>query len=228
MENEILLTGGRVTQGVVRKGSFVHRPLCENSGFVHEVLLFLEESGLSCAPFFCGIDDQNREKLTFIEGTSPDNLGRFTEEQCRLAVLMIKTVHICLSGFPDCPPGLTVCHNDLSPCNFIFSGDEPVAIIDWDAAAFGDPLDDLAYAVWMWLDIGNDENSFGFVHARTEAMLDAYGVSAADRHGFGARVLRQMERVGRGVFPTEEQTNATRQWVAKCRMWYENLLQRYR
>ena len=67
---------------------------------------------------------------------------------------------------------MTVCHNDLSPCNFVFRDEHPIAVIDWDAAAFGHPLDDLAYAVWMWLDIGNEAYSNTFIKARMEAMLD--------------------------------------------------------
>ena len=43
MEEEIL-TGGRVTAQVVRRGEFVHRTPCKNAAFVHQVLEFLEEA----------------------------------------------------------------------------------------------------------------------------------------------------------------------------------------
>ena len=50
MEKEILLTGGRVTQGVVRIGNHVHRPQCSNAGFVHSVLEHLAKKNISFAP----------------------------------------------------------------------------------------------------------------------------------------------------------------------------------
>lgn len=36
MEQEILLTGGRITQGVARRGDRVYRPMCANSVFPTE------------------------------------------------------------------------------------------------------------------------------------------------------------------------------------------------
>lgn len=52
MEQEILLTGGRITQGVARRGDRVYRPMCANSDFVHRVLVFLEKSGRSACRDF--------------------------------------------------------------------------------------------------------------------------------------------------------------------------------
>ena len=60
-----------------------------------------------------------------------------------------------------------------------------MGIIDWDAAAFGHPLDDLAYALWLWLDLGNEEYSYATVRQRMGVMLDAYGVAAGERPGMG-------------------------------------------
>ncbi|WP_165504856.1 phosphotransferase [Rhizobium pisi] len=42
-----------------------------------------------------------------------------------------------------------VYHNDLSPCNFVFRQQIPVAIIDFDAASFGRRVYDLGYAAWL-------------------------------------------------------------------------------
>ena len=120
---------------------------------------------------------------------------------------------------------MTVCHNDLSPCNFTFINGRPTAVIDWDAAAFGDPADDLAYAAWMWLDVGNDENDPRVVREKMLVMLDAYGMSASA--GFCRRIHRQMTRVGASVFPSEEQTLATRRWTEDCRRWLEDFMNQY-
>ncbi|MDD7646473.1 MAG: phosphotransferase [Ruminococcus bromii] len=219
MEQEILLTGGRITQGVARRGDRVYRPMCANSDFVHRVLVFLEKIGAECVPRFYGTDDRNREILSYLEGSVPPDLGWFSEEQCCRAAFIVKKLHDHLRSFPGCPEGMTVCHNDLSPCNFVFSGERPVGIIDWDAAAFGDPLDDLAYFTWMWLNIGHPENKADSVRHKTNAILNAYGVPDSARKGFERRMLRQMERVGSSVFPTEAQTRATHQWTECCRDW---------
>ncbi|NLG25612.1 MAG: phosphotransferase [Clostridiales bacterium] len=224
MDNEIRLTGGRITQAVMRRGDFVHRSVCANSPFVHEVLRFLEGRNANRAPRFHGIDERGREILDYIDGTVPDNLGRFSAEQCRQAARIIKTLHDHLKYFPGCPDGWTVCHNDLSPCNFVFAGGEPIAVIDWDAAAFGHPLDDLAYAAWMWLDIGNKENSFSSVNRRIRAMLDAYGASVPIRDDFGPRMLIQMDRVAAGAYPTKEQADAARAWAFACKAWLASFL----
>ena len=76
-----------------------------------------------------------------------------------------------------------------------------MGIIDWDAAAFGHPLDDLAYALWLWLDLGNEEYSYATVRQRMGVMLDAYGVAAGERPGMGERIHRQMERVAQKRVP---------------------------
>ena len=193
MEEEIL-TGGRVTAQVVRRGEFVHRTPCKNAAFVHQVLEFLEAGGVEGVPRYRGLDQQGREVLTFLPGQVPPDLGFFTQAQCCQAVERMKAFHSCLRDFPGC-------------------------IIDWDAAAFGHPLDDLAYALWLWLDLGNEEYSYATVRQRMGVMLDAYGVAAGERPGMGERIHRQMERVAQSVFPTPQQTAATSQWARRSQTW---------
>lgn len=225
MDKEILLTGGRITQGVVRIGDHVHRPQCDHAAFVHRVLNHLAKKNVPFSPRYFGTDERNREILSFMPGDVPDNLGEYTAEQCAAAAKIIRTLHDALGDFPGCPAGMTVCHNDLSPCNFTFIHCLPASVIDWDAAAFGDPLDDLAYAAWMWLDVGNDENDPTKVRSGILSMLNAYG--ATDRANFCKRMLQQMARVGIGIFPTEAQTTATRRWTENCRRWLEDFMAEY-
>lgn len=221
-ENEILLTGGRVTQGIVRIGDRVHRPQCANAGFIHAVLNHLASKWIPFAPRFHGIDPSGREILTYMEGNVPGDLGKYAPEQCAAAARIIRALHDALRDFPGCPEGMTICHRDLSPCNFTFVDGCPSAVIDWDAAAFGEPLDDLAYAAWMWLDIGNDENDPTHVLDGLSAMQNAYG--APSREEICIRMRRQMDRVGASVFPTEEQTLATRRWTESCRRWLDDFM----
>lgn len=219
MEQERELKGGRVTQGVVLAGGTVRRPQCPASPFVHQVLLFLEEKGCGLAPRFLGIDEKNREILSFLPGETPDNIGLFSGEACDRAAGIIRQLHQVLSSFPGVGPGQTVCHFDLSPCNFRFLQGEPYGVIDWDAARIGDPMDDLAYAVWLWLDLGNPEADPARERERIRRFLDAYGAPEGQRKGFKERVLRQMDRVAASVFPDPEQTRATREWAESCKIW---------
>lgn len=225
MENEILLTGGRVTQGVVRVGNRVHRPQCANAEFIHTVLGHLADKQIPFAPHFHGIDQSGREILTYMEGIVPGDLGKYTQQQCATAAEIIRALHDALRDFPGCPDGMTVCHRDLSPCNFTFINGHPTAVIDWDAAAFGEPLDDLAYAAWMWLDVGNDENDPSEVLSGLSAMQNAYG--APSRAELCVRMRRQMARVGASIFSTEEQTLATRRWTENCRDWLDNFMEQH-
>ena len=100
MEEEIL-TGGRVTAQVVRRGEFVHRTPCKNAAFVHQVLEFLEAGGVEGVPRYRGLDQQGREVLTFLPGQVPPDLGFFTQAQCCQAVERMKAFHSCLR---DCVP----------------------------------------------------------------------------------------------------------------------------
>ncbi|MGN0742587.1 MAG: phosphotransferase [Candidatus Fimadaptatus sp.] len=219
---EEILTGGRVTASVVRIGDTVHRSPCGNSGFVREVLSHLERRGADFAPRWLGVDEWCREVFSFMPGSVPDNIGEFTDAQCCAAARMIARMHALLCDMPACAPGQTVCHRDLSPCNFTFVQGMPVGMIDWDAAAVGDPRADLAYAMWMWLDIGNDEQDPAHVARRMRMMRDAYGRFSLEELYWV--MLDEMARVGRGVFPTEEQTLATHRWTQACRDWCERRL----
>lgn len=68
VEVEVPLAGGDVTEGVVRVGQTVRRPLGPHSPLVHEVLRHLERAGFDGAPRLLGIDDQGREILTYVDG----------------------------------------------------------------------------------------------------------------------------------------------------------------
>ncbi|WP_435866505.1 hypothetical protein [Streptosporangium sandarakinum] len=53
---EIPLVDGDVTEGVVRVGDTVRRPVGPNAPLVHALLRHLEEVGFAGAPRFLGID----------------------------------------------------------------------------------------------------------------------------------------------------------------------------
>ena len=62
------MRGGRITNGVVRVGDEVRRPVGRHSGFVHRVLGALERAGFDGAPRFLGMDERGRERLSYLPG----------------------------------------------------------------------------------------------------------------------------------------------------------------
>jgi hypothetical protein len=66
--DEVPLAGGDVTEGVVRVGDTVRRPVGPHSQLVHSLLAHLESVGFDGAPRFLGIDRSGREVLSYIHG----------------------------------------------------------------------------------------------------------------------------------------------------------------
>ena len=219
MCDEIPLAGGRVTQGVVKKGDFVIRPCCSNSVFVHEVLKWLETKDSTASPRFIGLTDDGREITSFLEGTSPGNLGDFSNIQLSEAGRVIMHLHTALADFPGCPDGFVVCHNDLSPCNFMFKNDLPYAVFDWDAATINDPVTDVAYAAWMWCDIGNDENPPVAVGKKVKVLLDGYGLEQSKRSTFIEKIHSQIKRTADSLFNDNMLDGYN--WAKSCNLWLE-------
>lgn len=68
-----------------------------------------------------------------------------------------------------------VCHHDPGPHNTVFRDDRPVAFIDFDTAAPGDPLEDLGYMAWTWCIASEPEAPpVGEQAAQVRVLADAY------------------------------------------------------
>jgi thiamine kinase-like enzyme len=175
---EIPLTGGKTNLGsIVRIADTVRRPLNSNSTYVHQVLQYLKSINFDASPRFLGIDGKGREIITFIEGDVPSNLGYYSDEKLVEAARLIRRFHDATSGCSLALNEEVVCHNDLSPCNFVFIDGVPSSIIDFDMAAPGTRIFDLSYAAWLWLDIGNEEMSVDDQKRRLALFTKAYGIS---------------------------------------------------
>ena len=225
-ETEIPLIGGRTTPNVVRVGDTVRKPATENSTFVRRLLEHLADNGSDFSPKFLGDDGSGRDVLTFIDGQVPEELGYFDEPILREAATLIRRFHDLSSGLVDSPKatkmGLeVVCHNDLSPCNFVFRGESPVAIIDFDASAPGSRAHDLGYAAWLWLDLGSSEVSARDQKQRLSTFIEAYGVLRVDSV-LKAMLERQalLAKEGRRAG-----NNAMSEWAAACNDWTRRNLQ---
>jgi thiamine kinase-like enzyme len=176
---ETPLTGGRITAGVVRVGDTVRRPVTRDRTHVHGLLLHLEERGFDAAPRFLGVDDQQREVLSFIPGHVPDDLGHFDDAQLAAAARLLRRFHDATSNFPlVLDAGAEVmCHNDWGPPNAVFRDRQPCGMIDFDTIAPGLRLWDLGYFAFAWLDLGDDDYMGDEQIRRLEVVAQAYGMA---------------------------------------------------
>jgi phosphotransferase family enzyme len=217
-EREVPLKGGRITSGVVRIGDTVRRPQGPHSAFVHRLLRHLEASGVACVPRFLGVDARGREILTFIQGEVPSELGHFSDIQLAAGARMLREIHDAAADCDlkgDCE---TVCHGDAGPCNTVFVNGTPVGTIDFDAARPGFRRQDVGYAAWLWLSIGDERFSPSAQGRRLAVFTRAYGAFDPDA-AIPAVLAIQAEFAAR----TDGHVGLSG-WAACCRAWLERHL----
>jgi Phosphotransferase enzyme family len=165
------LLGGDVTEGVVRVGDTVRRPVNPQSAAIHAYLYHLEQAGFLEAPRFLGVDGRGREVLTYIEGEIGGRpLHRWAGgEDVLVAIARFqRRMHDCSLGFTlpagvewrkplridGVPPAFEVPeligHNDMTPENLIFRDGVPVGIIDFDLAGPTTRLLDVIVTLRWW------------------------------------------------------------------------------
>jgi len=202
--DEQRLPGGFVTS-VVRAGNTVRRSPPENPEFVRALLRWFEQRGWGGAPRFLGTDERGREVLSFIDGHvawEPVQLPSVTSDAsiARLAAL-VREFHDLTAGTPLAAGAEVVCHNDLSPKNTVYrdrgSGMAPVAFIDWDIAAPGKRVHDIAHACWQYLGLGPGVADPAAAGRRMRLICDAYGL--LDRAPVLETVLWWQDRCWRGI-----------------------------
>lgn len=152
------LLGGNMSTEVVRIGDTVRRPAGRHTPAVHALLAHLHDVGFHQAPRPLGIDEQGREILSYLPGASvhPDRRDLLGSDRALAEIgRMIRDFHDASACFvpppdaqwqvviPDVGADLIV-HHDLAPWNLVASETGGWGLIDWDVAAPGTRLWDLA------------------------------------------------------------------------------------
>jgi hypothetical protein len=182
-----LLTGDGVTEGIVRIGDTVRRPLRPFSLTVQAYLAHLHGAGFTGAPLPLGVDEQGREVLSFVPGEvhrhplPPEAAG---DDVLVALGRLIRALHEASAGWVP-PPGAVwggtpasqgritertelVSHRDYATGNVVFRDGLPAALIDFDLARPTTRLYDIANALWFWAPL-----KWGDPRDRAPALADA-------------------------------------------------------
>jgi len=196
------LHGGIANAGrVVRVGPHVLRPSSPHSGSIHAFLRSVTGAGFEGAPSPVGIDEDGRERLTFIDGEVPvAPYPDWSQTDTALASIarLMRGLHDAARGFDarglawdeslaDPAGGTLVCHNDVAPENVVFRDGVAIAFIDFEFAAPGRPVYDVAHLARLCVPVEDDfdQARLGWRPADRPARLrlvaDAYGLDGEGR-----------------------------------------------
>jgi 8-oxo-dGTP diphosphatase len=208
------LAGGNVA-GAIRIGATVRRTTGSWTPAVHDLLGWLHAHGFSSVPALLGVDELGREVLTYLPGRVLDNsVERATEPLMRDAGGWLRRYHDAVAAYPDPggwrlppEPGPLVCHHDFAPYNTALSesasGERVAGVFDWDLAASGTRLDDLAFAAWNWVPLWDRRLPTAEAAVRLSWLAEGYGDlaghAAADiARAVVPRIESSIERIRRG------------------------------
>ncbi|MFD5483655.1 phosphotransferase [Streptomyces hawaiiensis] len=217
--SESPLPGGFVN-AVVRVGDTARRPASARTRFVGDLLRLLEARGWSGAPRYLGMDDDGREVLSYLEGhvawepCQPSAVS--SDESLATVARLVREFHDLTAGTPLAGDQEVVCHNDLSPKNTVYQlcGGElrPAAFIDWDLAAPGARIHDIAHVCWQYVELGPSVADVEEAARRLWLIADSYEL--ADRQRLVSTILWWQDRCWRGI---ESQADAGDVAMARLR-----------
>jgi hypothetical protein len=214
------LPGGR-SFGAVRAGDEVRRPAQPWTAAVHSLLRHLEDAGFDGAPRARGLDEQGRERLTFLPGqtlgeTSPWPDWVRSDGALPQVGAWLRRLHDATTAFRPAAdavwftgrpwrPGLVIAHLDASPWNAVWAGGALAGFVDWDTASPSRREDDLAFSALTWVPLLTaevaEQAGFGDAAGRRQRfylLLDGYGYTGdpiAIRDAIIGRVERNVSMI---------------------------------
>ncbi|MFF1924268.1 phosphotransferase [Streptomyces sp. NPDC058221] len=189
---------------VFRRGALVERPAPRHAPGLHAHLLALKEHGFDAAPTPVGLTAGGREQLTFVPGdvalppfpgwvlttTALESVGRLLRRLHEASEDIGAGTDVeWPQDLADPAGGTMVCHNDVCPENVVFRDGRAAALIDFDLAAPGRPLWDLAMTARYWVPMLDPLSAAPLypggpdVSARLRILADGYGLPPGERAG---------------------------------------------
>lgn len=201
MRDEVLAGGVANAGAVVRQGEHVLRPSNPHTPSIHRFLTALRAAGFDGASEPVGVDPDGRERLVFIPGdvAVPPYPAWFQSDAVLASIAdLLRRFHEASRAFDptgetwsdelaDPVGGPIVVHADVCPENVVFRDGVAVGLLDFDFAAPGRPVYDLAAMARMCGPI-DDELSAGRLGwgpvdqpARLRLVADTSGLDGAGR-----------------------------------------------
>jgi len=206
---------------VVRVGDTVRRPRGATSTTVLALLEHLEAEGFP-APIHDGVDELGRDVFAWVPGevaVSDDDVWADTDDRLIEVAGLLRRYHECVASFEppgdavwspelaDPQGGPIVCHNDVCRENVVFGDAGNLTLLDFDFAAPGRPVWDVAFAAAYWVPLTYPESGDDVLR-RLRLFADAYGWTHAtaladaivETRRCGGRFVRARARLGRQAF----------------------------
>ncbi|MFC9910217.1 aminoglycoside phosphotransferase family protein [Streptomyces sp. NPDC127197] len=197
------LAGGMMNAGgVLRWGAVVERPAPPTARALHAHLRALKEHGFDAAPTPVHLGTDGREQLTFIPGEvalPPFPSWMMTSTALRSVGVLLRRLHEAAAAVPvdtsvewprdlaDPQGGTMLCHNDVCPENVVFRDGRAAALIDFDLAAPGRPLWDVAMTARYWVPMLDPASAAALYPVGSEAcarlriLADGYRLARRER-----------------------------------------------
>jgi hypothetical protein len=220
VEGDLVLHGGVANAGaVVRRGDHVLRPSNPNTPAIHSFLRHLRANGFEGASEPVGVEPDGRERLVFIPGdvgVPPYPAWAQSDLALASAAALMRRMHDANAGFmspPDAawstemadPAGVceVICHNDVCVENIVYRNEVAVAFLDFDFAAPGRRVHDLAQFARMCVPLDTDADALLLGRTppfdpfrRLRIVADTYGLRATQRFEFLDAIAGGIRRGG--------------------------------
>ncbi len=250
MVDEVLQGGVANAGAVVRQGDHVLRPSNPHTGSIHRFLTALRDAGFDGASVPVAVDPDGRERLGFIPGdvaVAPFPTWFQADTVLASIAALMRRFHEAARSFDptgeswsdemaDPAHGPIVVHNDVCPENVVFRDGVAVALLDFDFAAPGRPVYDLAAMARMCGPVDDDASAarlgWGPVDqpARLRLVADTYGLDADGRHELvvvigdtfdrgGEFVLRRVEAGDPNFIQMWEEMGGMERFDRRRRWW---------
>ncbi len=173
--------------------------------YVRDLLRHLERRGWPGAPRWLGVDDRDREVLSFLDGhvawAADQPAAVRSEGSLVAAARLVRQFHDLTAGTELAGDDEVACHNDLSPKNTVYrdlgAGLRPVAFIDWDIAAPGARIHDVAHVCWQYVGLGPDADA-AEAGRLVRVVAESYGLVATPG-ALVETILWWQDRCWRGI-----------------------------